>query len=300
MTPELERPIFFIGVPRSGTTIAFEAFARHPRLAWPTNYTARFPALPQMGVVRRLLDNRMVRMFGRKGQHGRQVLGNRFLPMPNEAYEFWNRFADRHFAESYLDAPAGQRARAQATRAVRALAAWQGRSRFAAKLTGPPRIEFLSAIFPDAIFVHVVRDGRAVVHSLLNVRFWRDNGGMSAPFWKGGRAIDPSENPGHDPALLAAIQWRDIVLATRREASGLPAGQFLELRYEDFVKDPHASISGVLHCCSLPHDTAVADYIEASPPMPAMNAKYLRAFSAVELAVLSRAMQPCLSMYGYD
>lgn len=202
MSGSVRKPVFFIGMPRSGTTIAFEAFARHKDLAWPTNYTALFPRLPQLNSVRRLIDNRRVQLVGRKNQYGRPRFGNRALPVPNEAYEFWNMYGDSRFARDYLQLRPDERTRNQLTRAVDALVSWQGKKRFAAKLTGPPRIEFLSTVFPDALFVHVVRDGRAVVHSLLNVAFWRQKGGLENRFWSGGPASDIGENPRQDPGKI--------------------------------------------------------------------------------------------------
>jgi len=44
---------------------------------------------------------------------------------------------------------------------------------FLHKYTGWPRALFLNAIFPRAKFVHVIRDGRAVASSLLQMPWWR-------------------------------------------------------------------------------------------------------------------------------
>jgi omega-hydroxy-beta-dihydromenaquinone-9 sulfotransferase len=45
------------------------------------------------------------------------------------------------------------------------------RNRLLLKITGWPRISFLSEIFEEAKLVHTMRDGRAVANSMLNVRF---------------------------------------------------------------------------------------------------------------------------------
>jgi hypothetical protein len=295
----VRQPIFFIGMPRSGTTVAFEAFARHPDLAWPSNYTANFPRMPQLNFVRRILDTRRVRMIGHKSQYGRHRLGNRFLPMPNEAYEFWNRYAHPEFARDYMQVPADPPQRARLVRAVRSLVAWQGKGRFAAKLTGPPRIRFLASAFPDAIFDHVVRDGRAVVHSLLRVGFWREKGGFETPFWTGGPGL-PEPARAHDPGILAARQWQQVVTAARSESRGLGAGQYVELRYEDFVRDPLQALGGVLRACELSVDPAVQSYVAGSAALSDMNRKYLQDFEPGYVAELEGAMQPALSQFGYS
>ena len=36
-------PVFFIGIPGSGTRGLFEVFASQKQLGWPRNYTEKFP-----------------------------------------------------------------------------------------------------------------------------------------------------------------------------------------------------------------------------------------------------------------
>ena len=45
----VDRPIFFVGAPRSGTTVLFEIFAARDELAWPSQYLERAPGLRFMG-----------------------------------------------------------------------------------------------------------------------------------------------------------------------------------------------------------------------------------------------------------
>jgi len=40
MNPEVHRPIFIMGSPRSGTGILYRTMARHPDLAWSENLLA--------------------------------------------------------------------------------------------------------------------------------------------------------------------------------------------------------------------------------------------------------------------
>ena len=42
----IHQPISSIGIPRSGTTIIYEAFARHKSLGWLTNLAQNFPHSP--------------------------------------------------------------------------------------------------------------------------------------------------------------------------------------------------------------------------------------------------------------
>jgi hypothetical protein len=51
---DVERPVFFIGMPRSGTSIVFAAFAAHRDLSWFSQYSARFWFLPGVGLLGRI------------------------------------------------------------------------------------------------------------------------------------------------------------------------------------------------------------------------------------------------------
>ena len=66
----IQQPIFFIGMGRSGTTILFEAFARHPQLAWPSSYCRMYPEQLWVNGLRRLLDNRVIHLYSHKQQYG--------------------------------------------------------------------------------------------------------------------------------------------------------------------------------------------------------------------------------------
>jgi hypothetical protein len=72
-----------------------------------------------------------------------------------------------------------------------------------------PRISFLYAIFPDARFVHVLRDGRAVANSRLNASFWKGWHGLN--IW-GGQMPEHYrqewERHRRSFVALAGIEWK--------------------------------------------------------------------------------------------
>ena len=164
------QPVFFIGASRSGTTIIFEAFTAHEQLGWLSNYNEKFPTMPFLGgLLVRLADNKFVNLTGVKKQYNETFYFNKLLPKPDEAYSFWNYYTKTNFDRDYLINVEPTTCVKQSVRiAVDKVLRWEGKKLFSAKLTGPSRIHFLKSIFPDAKFVHIIRDGRAVVHSMLN------------------------------------------------------------------------------------------------------------------------------------
>ncbi|WP_412063084.1 sulfotransferase family protein [Rubrivirga sp. IMCC45206] len=142
------------------------------------------------------------------------------------------------------------------------------------------RVPFVHAVLPDARFLHVVRDGRAVTRSA--VKKWTTPPDPTAirrrltsfeiplrdvPFYVGagirdsiGRQLMPEQAflwgpqfPGirevraeHGVEVACAVQWRESVLAARAGLAQIPAAQRYEVRFEDLVADPDGVLPGVL------------------------------------------------------
>jgi hypothetical protein len=256
-----------------------------------------------MESLRRIFDNSWFSFRGDMPKYNRIVPGNRFLPRPAEAYEFWNFHASPDFADSYMEHDADEVTKETLRAAVAELTRRQGRLRFAAKLTGPPRIRFLASVFPDAVFVHVIRDGRAVVQSLLDVDFWRAKGGLHRPFWSGSsrqEILDEWTNRSSEPGMLAALQWRAVVRSVRLESRLLANSRFHEMKYEDYVTTPESSMRQLQESCSLDVAEQVTRHVMAHRPRKDLNRKYLARFDKDYIEAISDAMQPELSLYGYS
>jgi Sulfotransferase family len=111
-----------------------------------------------------------------------------------------------------------------------------------------PELSFVvraaAAAYPRATFLHIVRDGRDVVCSLLEQGWLRDeHGGRDdAGLTYGGHArswVEPERRGEFGTASeagRAAWAWRRYVTAARNA----PAERTLELRYEEIAADPAA------------------------------------------------------------
>ena len=105
----------------------------------------------------------------------------------------------------------------------------------------------LNQIFPDSPLIHVIRDGRDVVSSLLTMN-WVD--------------ITTNEKlPYVESAQGAAEYWVNTITAARTAASE-PAirEHYLEIRYEELVRQPQETLVRLLDYIGEPWDPAVLEY----------------------------------------
>lgn len=159
----------------------------------------------------------------------------------------------------------------------------RGKARFVNKnLENSMRIRFLKAIFPDALFLHVIRDGRAVVRSsyaqIMKDRY-RSRYALGffpkPPAWKTYLPL---------PLLLRlAHQWVDIIRHIRATASEVLSDQnYLEVRYEEFCRHPHEVLRRVDAFCGLDADARRSDEIPGH--FAWQNFKWHQDFTEQEIA----------------
>ena len=265
----LDKPIIFIGPGRSGSTIISEFIMVHEQLAWPTNYLETYPNADWSNYLRTLFDNRLWRLTGEKGQINKTRLFNDRLLRPAEAYSFWERLSRREidFSRGFL---LGETATAGEKKYIRSVFAnlvkAQGRQRLALKTTGPGRIGYLQSIFPDAIFINVIRDPAATVHSLLNVPFWKDLG-MHQLWWTGAYSeaeLQHYQSICHDAELSTAFQLEKILQTTIQEAQQC-AANMTTIHYEDFVDKPAEVVQQILQITGLPASNRVDQKLSNTP-----------------------------------
>lgn len=298
----VERPIFFVGVPRSGTTVIFNTFAARPDIAWFTQHMNRFPRWPSVTALARIAD----RIPGARKSILRSDDGKRWREKmrigPVEAYPIWERYVGKRFLYESL---VGERPTSEQEERLRSLIAkllrYQGKDRFATKITGPARIGFLDAVFPDARFMHIVRDGRAVARSLMKVGFWGGTWRERSVAWGGVLGEDELAHwheLGEEPLALAALQWQALIRGAREEARQFAPDRYAEVRYEDFVADPHATIDEMTAFCALPDRPEPHEFLARRVEVRDMNRRSA-ALSATDREMLDELIGEELAELGY-
>ena len=135
---------------------------------------------------------------------------------PSEAYAYWEQIAPG-FSEPFRDLVASdltERTKVNLQNAVERLVV-DGRPHPLIKITGWPRMGYLYEAFPKAKFIHVVRDGRAVVNSIMQIDFWEGWRGT-----KGWRGLDMTpeqqarwDASGQSFVTLGAMELSDMLLS---------------------------------------------------------------------------------------
>jgi hypothetical protein len=160
-------------------------------------------------------------------------------------------------------------------------------------------VDVARVAYPDAKFVHIIRDGRDVVCSLLEKQWLKptevgeDDAGVAygtyARFW-----VEPDrrdEFSSVSDARRAAWAWRRYVTAARAAR-----GDLLELRYEQVVSDPEAVAPELARHLDVSPD-AITRVL--GPAHPTSVGRYRRDLSHEQLADIVAEAGDLLRELGY-
>ena len=236
------RYVFVLGTGRCGSTLVQEALARHPEAAFLSNLADR----TRLGTLAQRWNSPLYRALPPNlTQKGRL----RFAP--SEGYRVLDREVSPILSRPWRDLTAADVTPWLADRTRRFFeerARAQGRPIFLHKVTGGPRAGFLAGVFPEARFIHVVRDGRAVANSWLQMSWWE---GFNGPdHWQWGPLPEAYrqewEASGFSFPILAALLWKLLIDAHDAARATLPEGRWLDVRYEDVIANPGVAFGSML------------------------------------------------------
>lgn len=196
-----DRPVFVVGCARSGTTMLQLMLHSHPRLAVP----------PETRFLERVYTSRRV--------HGdmRDPLNRRKLATwiaTDRLTKFRDLGIDKDdFIQQATHGPASLGSVVGTT--FRMYADRFGKARWGDKRPSYVRkVDMLRRLFPDAQFVHLIRDGRDCVASLKEMPWYTHN------------------------TFHAVSAWAEAIDAGSKLRKTLPEHSYYELRYEDITADP--------------------------------------------------------------
>jgi hypothetical protein len=273
-----ERPIFIVGVHRSGTTLLRYMLSSSPRIYIP----------PESDFI--------PRFFGRN-PHGR-------LTRERVAHLLDVIFDQYRFVRSWKGDPPDPAAFFHAMQTptpagfLEALYSTYARQYDAVRWGDKTPIytsylDLIHRILPQAQFIHLIRDGRDVALSTLDK-------------WE--------KEEFHIDIYYAARNWTRRIRQARAAGSRLGPGHYHEVRYERLVRDPEPVLRRVCDFLGEPYVPAMSEshrlgrkdvpaghFHEAvrRPPNPDRVARWQREMSPEDLHLFERAAAPVLKELGY-
>jgi hypothetical protein len=230
--------LFIVGCARSGTTLLQRVLNAHSRLAiihethWIPLLFREQTGLTSEGWVTAELLPRLL-------QHGR----------------FQKRFGKVGIGQKELERllePGGQLTYAQFVSAIFDLYGQiQGKPLIGDKT---PRyvqnVRTLHALWPRALFLHLIRDGRDVCLSALN---WKE---------RAERLVSRFSTWREHPVMTAAVWWKWRVRLGREAGETLGPNLYTELRYEALVSRPEEECRRLCEFLDVPYEAGMLGFHE--------------------------------------
>jgi hypothetical protein len=168
----------------------------------------------------------------------------------------------------------------------------KNKSRWGDKSDYLTKIDVINEIFPDAQFVHCVRDGRDVASSVIKLSW------------------------GPSDIVRAAEWWSMSVRLGRSMGRMLPKGRYTEVRYEDLVQDPQRTLRDLCDFLGEEYSDRMLEFhTEAASAIPDARkgqhqnvgsklkksrvAAWTREMSQVDIAIFDHYSSNELTAFGY-
>lgn len=274
-----ESPIFFVGTPRSGTSLISRMFGSHPEIAVPFEsflYADFVPWLRHYGDLHeRKKRNRLLRDM-----------------LQTVRLRAWIPRVDEHAARERIESNGRFDFPGVIAGIMESWCSAQGKRRWGEKT--PQHILFAERIlegFPHAQFIHIVRDGRDVAVSWRHVKF------------------------GPEHVYASALRWSEVLEAGRKLKEMLGPSQYLELQYEDLLQDTESTIRRVCDYLGERYSPDMLRFYRtnkryptdarnnanlAKPVMTNNTGKWRRSLSPREIRIFEAVAGDKLESYGYE
>ena len=267
----LVAPVFVVSAPRSGSTVLFEALGRADDLWTPgDDGEGVLEGIPRLYPASRGYDSHRLTEADADASTIRTVRAG-----------FLSALRDRR-GRRYLDLPPRERPsriRLLEQRPENAL-----------------RIPFLAEVFPDALFVHLLRDARESVSSI--VEGWGNAGFVNLPElpeWDGSWhfLLPPGwrDYRGRSAADVATFQWAAANRTILEDLAALPQERWITVDYAALVASPATELQRLCAFADISFGASLADLgrrglpvsaTTLTPPAPG-KWRYNRSFDVVAL-----------------
>lgn len=283
-----ESPVFIIGSPRSGTTMLRLMVTCHPNICIPPEGGFAIALKPIYGDLRVFPKDTL-----------EQFIGDFFATDKQAEWGLtWKDLQDALFDADISAYPQLVAAVYRAYMRVRESGKkrWGDKNNFYLN-----HIITLASMFPKAQFLHIVRDGRDILCSYIDVS-----------------GLPEMSSLPTDP-VRAALRWYFDLLTIQNAVKSLQPKSYMELRYEDLVRDPGLVLREVCEFLGECFSPSMLDFAErtrreklepdrympwkklvAEPITTSRVGRWRQELSQRDVAVFEAVADRWLSAYGYS
>ena len=243
----MENPIFLVGAERSGTTVLRLMLDHHPSITWRNEFEYAVDQIsddhqswPELQPYYDWLQTH--RIFQASG-----LTIDRDLDYPSLVKDFLQQHRDR-----------------------------AGKPIVGA--TVHRHFDRLLRIWPNAMFIHILRDGRDVARSNIGM-------GWAGNVWT-----------GVEKWIEAEQLWKSLKTV-------IPADHRIEITSEDLINNPEQELTRICEFLGLSYAPEMMDYIQKTTydtPDPAYIAQWRRKLSDRQVQLAEERIAPMLTERGYE
>jgi len=288
------KPIFIVGVPRSGTTLLYRTLCMHPEVGWfshldlhnwmtderkkfITNYYTK--QKQQKKKIPNSEETMVV--FGTK-----QTLIEGTTGLPIEAATFWQSFLDyagKNISEGLKD---------KIKTVIYNILKIQNKSRFVNKsLYMNMRLSELNQIFPDAKFINIVRDPREVISSAME-RYKKEG-----YFDFGISNKNKSKLNADDFIQQSSFAYKEIINTIFKFSLQVKRDNFMTIKYEELYSNPKEVVLNILQFCELEIPTSIEDIV---PKIRETRKKWVENLTIIDQKRIFDILKPSLQKMNYQ
>jgi len=291
---------FLLGAGRSGSTLLYKLLSMHPKVGYISSYNNSLPNALPTGYLNRLLAKHVQlkrQVWFEKGgnAHGfqRNVM-KRLVPWPVEGENVYARAGIALFEgeKQVLEQQPAQQLRQSM---LRLLHQQNADGMLSKRVANNRRIPWLKKAFPEAKFIHLIRDGRDVAYSFSQVGWWNAN---TRVWWAGKTMQELVEHEGWDELSVTARTWVEAMQTVEKDLKEVDESQVLRVRYEDLLKKPLQVLDDILTFMQVGDSEDYIEQVKCLNLRP-VEPKWKKSWDADAYAKVLKQQQSELAGWGY-
>jgi len=235
---KIEKSIFIVGVPRSGTTLLYRLLAQHSDLAWFSKKDENKFLTPEFikksekleKIKRNILESKK-NVSKKQDTEGISIPAELSFVYDEVFPGKWDFKVSKHNLEILKNE-------------IFDLLKLNENKRYLNKVpTNSIRIYKINEIFPNSKFIHIVRDPRVVVNSMLTRAQKAGLDYFGIPLKNKMGENDAVENH--------SLQWKQVVEEIINTSKKLGNNQFFQIKYEELTEKPDFWLEKITTFCEL-------------------------------------------------